>query len=418
MNTESTMISNPIATDEQHAHERRALELLKHPELQRTMQEVREHWLRAAAPDEELRARFDAAFEEVMFCAAVWSLNQDPQHPKVVTITRLEHHIGGLRVPGSRYGIDNPDSVYRVIPISGSERYLIRGRVPERRLTENYFALWDANMHSVAVFNGQDLVLGPDRSFAIEVDADPPDGRANHIRSTPTAHEFYIRDVLLDWERDRINTLSVEKLGPAKTPPKSEAEQLSLTARFMRNYVDHTLRWNDQALRKPANDLAFTIDRDTDGALRNQLYVMGHFRIRDDQALVLDVHTGGAKYFLAPITNHWGTTNDIVNRTASLNLSQLAANADGSFTLVVAMQDPGVHNWLDPCGLHEGILTLRWAEFPGGQRTPETRAASRVVPIAQLRQALPAGTKFVTAAERREQLARRARSYAWRLQDH
>lgn len=60
----------------------------------------------------------------------------------------------------------------------------------------------------------------------------------------------------------------------------------------MRNYADHTLRWNDQALKKPANDLAFTIDRDTDGALRNQLYVMGHFRIADDQALILDVHTG------------------------------------------------------------------------------------------------------------------------------
>lgn len=411
------MISNPIATEEQRAIERRALELLKHPDLQRTMQEVREHWLRAAAPSAELRARFDAAFEEVMFCAAVWSLNQDPQHPKVVTITRLEHRIGDLRVPGSRYGIDNPDSVYRVIPISGAERYLIRGRVPERRLTENYFALWDANMHSVAVFNGKDLVLGPDRSFTIEVDSDPPAGRANHIRSTAAAHEFYIRDVLLDWERDRINTLSIEKLGAPKTPPKSEAEQVALTASFMRNYADHTMRWNDQALKKPANDLAFAIDRDTDGALRNQLYVMGHFRIADDQALVLDVHTGGAAYFLAPITNHWGTTNDIVNRTASLNLSQLAPNPDGSYTIVIAMQDPGVHNWLDACGLHEGILTLRWAEFPNDRRTAETRAASRVVPLAQLRQSLPAGTKLVTAEERRAQLARRARSYAWRLQD-
>lgn len=409
---------NPIATPDQHAIERRALELLRHPELQRTLREVRTHWLAAAAPSAELRARFDAAFEEVMFCAAVWSLNQDPQRPKVITITRLAHRSGELAIPGSRYGIDNPDSVYRVIPISGAERYLIRGRVAERRLTENYFALWDANMHSVAVFNGKDLVLEPDRSFTIEVDADPPGGRANHIRSTAAAHEFYIRDVLLDWEHDRINELSVEKLGPPETPERSEAEQLALTARFMRSYAENTVRWNDQALKKPANDLAFTIDRDTDGALRNQLYILGHFRIGDDEALVLDVHTGGAKYFNAPITNIWGTTNDIANRTASMNLSHLAANPDGSYTLVIAMQDPGVHNWLDPCDLHEGILTLRWAEFPNDRRTAETRAASRVVPLAQLRESLPAGTRFVTPAERREQCARRARSYAWRLQDH
>lgn len=412
------MESNPIATEDQHDIERRALELLQHPALQQVMNEVREHWLHAAAPSAEMRARFDAAFEEVMFCAAVWSQNQDPQHPKVITITRLPHRLGNLRIPGSRYGIDNPDSVYRVIPISGSERYLIRGRVGERRLTENYFTLWDAHMHTVDVLNGHDLVLGPDRSFTITVDSEPANGRANHVRSSPAAHEFYIRDVLLDWERDEINTLGIEKLGPPKTPPKSEAEQLELTARFMRAYADNTLRWNDQALKKPVNSLEFTIDRDTDGALRNQLYVLGHFRIADDEALVIDVNTGGAKYFLAPITNLWGTTNDIVGRTASLNRTQMHANPDGSYTIVLAMSDPGVHNWLDPCGLHEGILTLRWAEFPGGRRTPATRASSQVVPLARLREALPAGTKLVTPEERREQLARRARSYAWRLQDH
>lgn len=412
------MPANPIATADQHDVERQAVEFLKNRILRQSMEEVRDHWLRAAAPSAGQRARFDSSFEEVMFCAVVWSLNQDPQRPKVVTITRLEHRVGDLRVPGSRYGIDNPDSVYRVIPISGGERYRIWGRVPERRLTENYFTLWDANMHSVAVFNGNDLVLGPDRSFVITVDSDPADGRPNHIRSTPEAHEFYIRDVLLDWERDEINTLSVEKLGPPKGPSKSEAEQLALTARFMRSYADNTLRWNDQAMKKPVNDLAFTIDRDTDGALRNQLYVMGHFDIGDEEALVLDVNTGGARYFIAPITNCWGTTNDIVNRTSSLNLSQLAANADGSYTIVISTRDPGVHNWLDPCNLQEGILTLRWAEFPDRQRTNDTCASSRIVPLAGLSAALPPGTKFVTPIERRAQLAQRARSYAWRLQDH
>jgi hypothetical protein len=40
------------------------------------------------------------------------------------------------------------------------------------------------------------------------------------------------------------------------------------------------------------------------------------------------------------------------SRTGSMNMSQMAAESDGSFTYVVAHQDPGVYNWLDTGGLH------------------------------------------------------------------
>ena len=104
-----------------------------------------------------MRERFDDAFAEVMFSAAVWSSNQDKLRPKVSCITRLGHPVAGRPIPGSRWGIDNPDSVYRVIPISGDERYEIRGRVGANRMTENYFTLWDANMGTVAVLNGRTM---------------------------------------------------------------------------------------------------------------------------------------------------------------------------------------------------------------------------------------------------------------------
>jgi len=409
---------NPIATEQQHELERRALELRQHPIVARTAKEVRDHWLSKANPGPEMRACFDWAFEEVMYCAAFWSLNQDPQHPKVATITRLPHRVGDLEVPGSRYGLDNPDSIYRVIPIDGSERYRISGRVAKRRLSENYFNLWDANMHTVAVLDGKTLDVDADGSFSIDVDADPPAGRRNHIRSTATAHEFYIRDVILHWAEDRANELRVEKLGAPKTPPRSESEQAELAARFMRAYADNTVRWNDQALGKPPNTLEFKIDRDTDGALGNQLYLLGHFRLRDGEALLVDVNLGGAAYFIAPITNLWGTTNDVANRTASLNRAQSVANPDGTLSYVISVEDPGVHNWVDPCDMHEGILTLRWAEFPSGRPGPEVGARSRVVPIASLRRELPEGTRFVGTEERRRQREERARAYAWRLLDH
>ena len=166
-----------------------------------------------------MRERFDDAFAEVMFSAAVWSSNQDKLRPKVSCITRLAHPVDGRRIPGSRWGIDNPDSVYRVIPISGDERYEIHGRVGEHRMTENYFTLWDANMGTVDVLNGRTMQVDSDGSFTITVDADPANGRPNHVQTTPEAHEFYIRDVLLDWGRDDPNYFEVQRLGgpPAST---------------------------------------------------------------------------------------------------------------------------------------------------------------------------------------------------------
>jgi len=414
--SESPELNNPVATREQNDHERDAYALTQHPIVAEAFERTRQHWLSKAAPSPTMRSCFDRAFEEVMFSAAVWSLNQDPERPRVVTITRLAHQLGELSIPGSRWGLDNPDSVYRVIPISGDERYVIRGRVREKRLTENYFTLWDENFNTVDVLSGADLALEADGRFTISVDSDPAGSRPNHIRSAPEAHEFYIRDVIQDWSTETPNELEIERLGsdPGR-PALTSDEQASLTARFMLHYADSTVRWNAQALEKPANELLFTIDRDTDGALRNQMYILGHFKLEDDEALVLDVHTGGARYFIAPITNVWGTTNEIAERTGSLNLSQSLPNADGSYTYVLSRKDPGVHNWLDPSDMGEGILTLRWAEFPSGRAGTDVSAASRVVRFGELEKSLPPETRFVTPDERAAQCSERAAAYRRRL---
>ena len=410
---------NPIATAEQHEHESRALELYQRPAIRQTREEVRKYWLEASRPSADMRRCFEAAFDEVMFGAVVWSMNTDAARPRVITISRLPHRVGELQIPGSRWGIDNPDSIYRVIPIDGAARYVIRGRVAERRLVENYFTLWDDTMKTVDVLSGHDLALNANGEFEISVDATVANGRRNHIQSSPAAKEFYIRDVIHDWARDRANQLSIERLsGPPVRPPLGEEEQVALTAGYMRRYAENTMRWNQQALGRPVNSFSFTIDRDTDGALRNQIYIMGKFELADDEALVLDVHLGGAKYFIAPITNIWGTTNEIVRRTGSLNSAQSKPNGDGTYTFVVSTADPGIHNWIDPDGMREGLMTLRWAEFDGGRPSPQLGVQSRIVKLAELPRAVPKDTAFVTPDGRRSQLAERAASYAWRLLDH
>jgi hypothetical protein len=270
-------------------------------------------------------------------------------------------------------------------------------------------------MNTVAVLNGKHLVTDSSGNFTISVDSDPAGGRANHIQSNSKAHQFYIRDVLLDWSRDTPNELRVEKVGAPTRPPRTRAEQVEITAKHMRSFVDDTMRWNAQALKRVANEIDFQIDHSADGALLNQFYHMGHFQITDDEVMILTMHISEAAYFIVPITNVWGTTNEIVHRTGSLNKAQSIPNADGTYTFVISLRDPGVHNWVDPSGLHEGIITARWAEFPDGRPSGRVAAETSVVKFADLRQQLPPNTPAVTAQQRKQQLAERAAGYMRRL---
>src|SRR6201996_8093586 len=235
------MVADPVATAAQHEQELAALELIEHPTVAAAYRTVAETWLGRAKASEAMRERFDDSFAEVMFSAAVWSSNQDKLRPKVSCITRLEHEVDGVRIPGSRWGIDNPDSIYRVIPISGDERYEIRGRVGEHRMTENYFTLWDDSMGTEGLLNGHDLVTEADGSFVVTVNSDPADGRPNHVQSTAKAHEFYIRDVMLDWGVDDPNWLEIVRLGPPpSTGPLTDDELAERAARYMAKFAEFT----------------------------------------------------------------------------------------------------------------------------------------------------------------------------------
>jgi hypothetical protein len=406
---------DPVATASQHEQELAALELLDHPTVKAAYRSVAETWLGRAKASDAMRACFDDAFAEVMFSAAVWSSNQDELRPKVSCITRLGHPVAGREIPGSRWGIDNPDSVYRVIPISGDERYEIHGQVGENRMTENYFTLWDANMGTVAVLNGRTMDVDADGSFTITVDADPAGGRPNHVRSTPEAHEFYIRDVLLDWDRDDPNHLSVQRLGGSPTiAARTLDEQADATAAMMAHFANFTGKLSHGVYKMAPNDFNLAWSADKVGAMRNQVYVMGRFDLSPGESFVVDVSDGGAEYFTVPLSNVWGTTLDIVDRTGSLNKSQSVAGDDGTYTYVISPTDPGVANWIDSDGLNEGILTLRMAEFGDDGPSENLGARGRVVKLDDLEAEVPM-LRRVSEVERAQQLADRRAAYLRRL---
>ena len=132
----------------------------------------------------------------------------------------------------------------------------------------------------------------------------------------------------------------------------------------------------------------------------------------DDEALVITLNPIGARYLAVQLANGWLGSLDYLHHTASLNLAQTRANPDGTVTLVVAARDPGVANWLDTTGLHEGSMFVRWQQLPD-TLDPQARGVRdvRLVKLSQLDPSLPR----VTPDERRDLVQARAAAYARRF---
>ena len=158
---------------------------------------------------------------------------------------------------------------------------------------------------------------------------------------------------------------------------------------MMAHFADFTGKLSHGMYKSPENHFSLAWTADHTGAMRNQVYVAGRFVLAPDEVFVVDVSDGGAEYFTVPLSNIWGTTLDILDRTGSLNKAQSVPNPDGTYTFVIAATDPGVHNWIDTDGLLEGILTLRMAEFPEGGPREDLSAQGRVVKLDALETELP-----------------------------
>jgi hypothetical protein len=99
-------------------------------------------------------------------------------------------------------------------------------------------------------------------------------------------------------------------------------------------------------------------------------------------------------------------------RLASLNKSQVVPNPDGSVTYALALADPGLANWIDTCGLHQGWMLTRWQGVPAGVQLD---TMIRDVQLVQM-DAVPDTLPKIDLAGRRAQIAGRARSFAQRTQ--
>jgi hypothetical protein len=111
-------------------------------------------------------------------------------------------------------------------------------------------------------------------------------------------------------------------------------------------------------------------------------YHGGRFELGEDEALVVTVHEPDKPFLYWGLTlaSPWMESFDNRYTTTNLNNKNAKRSDDGSWRLVVAPKNPGLHveNWLDTGGRLEGYMIVRWilADGPPHPSARVVKAAS------------------------------------------
>ncbi|KAE8166696.1 hypothetical protein BDV40DRAFT_314643 [Aspergillus tamarii] len=370
----------------------------------------------------EAASSLDAAIEELVFSAVQKAVNNDPYHPKVYWVDSGPRSWFGLDVPGGRYSYDNPDCIYRTIPIDDGVDYVVTGYRHSVGPTDVSFSLIsDPNsQNTVAYLAGSNLIVDSDGSYTITINSSAADDQTNHIQSTSSAVQLLIRNNLGDWDSETPDNITVQAV--SNTTGHDAITRAKIISDAIWNLQESIVDYGVGALglktmTNAVNTLKAPSQSSSLGTLTSQASSFGHFNLTAEEALVATLTLGQADYVVFPVTNPWMVTVDPGSSLVSLNSNQAVANANGTYTFVVSLDDPGVYNWVNTTGLHEGTIMVRWQGLdPSSSSADSLSIDVQVVALSDLASVLPEGTRYVTVEERAEQLNKRTIAYSQRVE--
>jgi hypothetical protein len=451
--TELSNRVSPLGTPAQISRERIAMRtantlpvnLMKFVLRQGFLAAANQQFADVGGPDQANLDRLNNAVDEYALASAFSQQILNPMDPAVVTQVAPPHDWYGLSVGGSRLLYDNPDTIYRFIPVNKTSEYVLTGRLYEGIPADTTFSVLEGTSGVTStILTLDDLDVSPDGSFVITVSgAAATPGQKNHLQLTSSSTLIAARNTLGDWAVEEPMELEVQRVsGPPNSlfaqlggfvllgslvndnpllaslasliPPLAIAEapivRGTLTALLMIvRGSNQEAKYMALATTDPATgDLrppnVMTPPASNAEFLANQLQSNGYFQLADDEALILTIDPASAGFFTVPVYDDWTITGDYWNEQTSLNNDQSVANGDGTYTMVVSPTDPLVRNWVSTGGLNQGIISMRFQNLdPEAPGTPTV--ASQVVKISDLADYLPAGTVLVTPEQRAAQLA-------------
>jgi hypothetical protein len=421
--------TSPLGTADQIALEQRAQQIVNTPQVQAAIDALKQAWLThaqqqfgpAGGVDAKNLALLDQAARAQALNAAEQVVNNDPNNPLVFAVDMPAHRWYGTDTQDGRFIYDNPDTVYRTVPVNSGSTYVITGKYTSGVPADGNFGVYAdiSDAKPIGNLSAQSLTVNPDGMFTITADGNPTaPGQTNHIYLPPDAQQIFVRYTMADWSTQSAPSLTVTRTGgPAATPPPTFDDMVAQTVSIIGNFgtAAHNTALDIVTVNLATGQLkapnTLTQPFNFPGTLVTQKQSLGYFQLTDNQAMVVTINPGNAGYFTVPVTNDWELSPDPVNNQTSLNNSQAVANPDGTYTVVISPTDPGVANWVSTDGLNQGTLYVRFQDLNANSTAAPSIVSQQVVTFDQLGTVLPAGTQYVTDAQRQAQLTARQHGY-------
>lgn len=310
----------------------------------------------------------------------------------------------------------NPDDIYWQSPIRGDLRYRVAGNrgtcrilsfTTQRFLSGTVDELPRDNGHREV--DDADLELALGEEFEVLFAAERPRGwRGRYAPIDPQAGGMMVRARMYDWEREVDPVLTIECLDPVPPKPRPDAAEILRRIGEMAHFPARKTGLYfamQNGIRERVGYNVFEPVRYV-GALAKQVYWPACFQLAPGEALVIESDLPRrCRYWNIQVNDPYFNAVEYVYRFASLNGAQAHLASDGRLYAVVALEDPGVPNWLDPGGFTEGTLYGRWYDADEAP-TPKIHR----VPLGEVRDLLPPDTPRVTPEARAAALRRRVRA--------
>ncbi|WP_110208822.1 hypothetical protein [Nocardioides daejeonensis] len=411
-----------LGTPEQLALEAKLIAMLQHPDLVAATERVRNLYLadpvNGATPAGTATA--ESAAVNLVAGSTGHALVSDPARPVFFWGACAPHSWHGLEVPGTGYGIDNPDNVHRRCAIDGVSTYRIRAQLPARPAAQFSFISYGGPEGELPVTREgaeiADVLLSAqveaddEGRFEVTVGPEPVPGSRHHLTSTPTSTWLLVRDALTDWETQEPLHLEIDRIAGPDAPSAPTDEELVTRAVAIADRLGaYWLAYDNEFIfSRPVNTLPEPRVRPFGAAVTTA------YEVAEGHGLFVVIDPLGSDYVGVEVTDPWGVTRPSVEATGGLNNRQLRRDADGLLRYWIGPVDPGVHNWVDTGGIDAGILAVRWQG--GAMAAAGARAVVelRHAPVAEAAGLFPAG-HAITAAERADQLRLRRTAFERRL---
>jgi hypothetical protein len=411
-----------LATPEQKALDARTVRIFNDPAFQKRLREAEALFLAdplATSPEAKKMIAADAA--AIAFNELQVAVVEAAEQPAPMWTGDAPHRWFGMDVPFASYGLNNPDNIYRMVPIDGAARYVISGREFADAPAQTTYFLYNSIPGDgtgpidgpIDGLLGKDIRTEADGTFTIAIDSDAPDGKINHIRSRADAKLLIIRESMADWTHETPAALTMKRVaGTAAKPPTTDAAVADRALDLQKKLIAFWLKYASPLMFNPP---ANTVGKPNARGGKWGYTANGNFRIAADEALLVTIDPASAAYVGFQLADAWAIPFEFVHHLSSLTNGQATPNPDGTITYVIAAKDPGVHNWLDTTGFLTGVFGIRWQNLTDDSRMATAVRDAKRVKLSELAAALPPGTAKMTPGDRAAQIAARTASWDRRL---